>query len=93
MNLLKHALQEKNFSLLGSTAESNALAMHASMLAAIPPVCYFLPETIAAMHKLWELRREGVEVYFTQDAGPNLKLLYLQKDEERVIQRLGDVLK
>ncbi|TAK73552.1 MAG: diphosphomevalonate decarboxylase [Gammaproteobacteria bacterium] len=82
--ILKQALHTKNFSLLGGTAESNALTMHATMLASWPAVCYFLPETIAAMHQIWALRQQGMELYFTQDAGPNLKLLFLETDTHHV---------
>lgn len=84
MVILRQALQIKNFSLLGGVAESNALAMHATMLSSWPPICYFLPETIATMHKIWDLRNNGLELYFTQDAGPNLKLLFLEKEAEKV---------
>ncbi|HLB43164.1 MAG TPA: diphosphomevalonate decarboxylase [Gammaproteobacteria bacterium] len=82
--IIKQALKVKNFSLLGGIAESNALAMHATMLSSWPPICYFLPETIAAMHQVWRLRRDGLELYFTQDAGPNLKLLFLERDCDRI---------
>lgn len=82
--ILRQAIQAKNFSLLGGTSESNALSMHATMLSSWPPICYFLPETIAAMHQIWDLRKQGKEVYFTQDAGPNLKLLFLVKDKKTV---------
>lgn len=89
---LKQALSDKNFSLLGETSESNALAMHATMLSSWPPVCYFLPETIAAMQQVWDLRqREGLEIYFTEDAGPNLKLLFLEKDREQVQRHFPQV--
>jgi diphosphomevalonate decarboxylase len=80
MTILKQAMKLNKFPLLGGTAESNALAMHATMLSSWPPVCYYLPETISMMQKIWKLREEGLDVYFTQDAGPNLKLLYLEKD-------------
>ena len=36
------------------------------------------------MHKIWNLREDGLELYFTQDAGPNLKLLFLEEDQARV---------
>lgn len=88
---VKDALQAKNFSLLGSTVESNALTMHATMLLSSPPICYFLPETIAAMHKVWQLRQQGFEIYFTQDAGPNLKLLFLECEKEKVKTVFPDV--
>lgn len=89
--ILRQALQIKNFSLFAGTAESNALAMHATMLSSWPPICYSLPDTIAAMHKVWELRNQGLELYFTQDAGPNLKLLFLEKDKQKVQAAFSEV--
>jgi len=83
LKTLKQAIQEKNFDLLGKTAESNALAMHATMLSAWPPVSYCFPETIAAMRRVWQARADGLSVYFTQDAGPNLKLLFIDQDAIR----------
>jgi len=84
MGLLKQAIKTKNLALLGGTAESNALSMHATMLSSWPAICYFLPETIAAMQQIWTARKEGLELYFTQDAGPNLKLMFVEKDKEQV---------
>ena len=46
------------------------------MLAARPPIIYSQPETIHALSKVHTLRHSGIEVYATQDAGPNLKLLF-----------------
>jgi diphosphomevalonate decarboxylase len=84
MSLIKQAIKERDFSLLGKTAESNAMTMHAMMLSAWPPISYWQPETIDAMQKIWQLRQEGLPLYFTQDAGPNLKLLFLRKDIDTV---------
>ncbi|AUJ58655.1 dihydrofolate reductase [Coxiella-like endosymbiont of Amblyomma americanum] len=81
---LKKAITQKNFSLLGRTAESNALAMHATMLSAWPPLMYFSPKTIQMIQKIWELRATGMEIYFTQDAGANINLLFLEKDNEKI---------
>jgi diphosphomevalonate decarboxylase len=83
---IKSAINIKDFTLLGETAESNAIAMHATMKSAYPPVNYSLPSTTAAMQKIWELRAQGLEIYFTQDAGPNLKLLFL-KDKTSDIKK------
>ena len=77
MPALKRAIAAKDFARLGQVAEANALAMHATMMSAWPPVVYSQPETVAAMRQVWQLRADGVPVYFTQDAGPNLKLLFL----------------
>lgn len=80
MKILKEAIKKHDFNQLGMTAESNAMTMHATMLSAWPSVIYCLPETLLAMRQVWQLRQEGLGVYFTQDAGPNLKLLFLKKD-------------
>jgi diphosphomevalonate decarboxylase len=80
LSALKHAINKKEFERLGKTAESNALMMHAMMLTADPPIQYSTPETIALMQKIWKLRNEGLAIYFTQDAGPNLKLLFLEEN-------------
>lgn len=77
MPIIREAALNRDFERLASTAESNALAMHAVMLASQPAVFYWQPETVAAVQKVWQLRQEGLPVYFTQDAGPNLKLLFL----------------
>ncbi len=87
--MLRQALELQNFALLGGTAESNALTMHATILSCWPPISYFMPETIAMMQKIWQLRSDGLALYFTEDAGPNLKLLFLQKDEAVVMQHFA----
>ncbi|HQZ88250.1 MAG TPA: diphosphomevalonate decarboxylase [Gammaproteobacteria bacterium] len=81
---LKKAISLYNFVELGEASESNALAMHAMMLTAYPPIVYTEAKTIDAMHKIWDARQAGLPLYFTQDAGPNLKLLFLKKDKETV---------
>ncbi|MEE9303774.1 MAG: diphosphomevalonate decarboxylase [Thiotrichaceae bacterium] len=72
------AISTFDFTLLGETAEANALAMHATMIATRPPVFYWIPSSVATMHKVWEARQAGIEVYFTMDAGSNVKLISLQ---------------
>ena len=87
---IARAISNKDFSLLGKTAENNALAMHATMLSAWPPLLYSTPETVALMQKIWGLRNDGLSLYFTQDAGPNLKLLFLEKDTTTIKQHFPD---
>lgn len=89
--LLKMAIEKKHFPLLAGTAESNSLNMHATMLSSWPPICYFYPGTIAAMQRVWTLREEGLELYFTQDAGPNLKLIFESENVEIVREHFPDV--
>lgn len=82
---IKQAIAMKNFSRLGEISEANALAMHDTMLDSIPPIQYCTPETLQQRETVWKLRQQGIPVYFTQDAGPNLKLLY-QTKHDHIIQ-------
>lgn len=81
LRTLTTAIEARDFATLGRTAEHNALSMHATMIATWPPIVYWQSQTLEAMQTVWALRAQGVAVYFTMDAGPNLKLLYLQKDQ------------
>jgi len=76
IKLLKQAIREKDFILLGSTAEKNAMTMHATMLASWPPLFYWTPDSTETIHKVWQARKDGLSIYITMDAGPNVKLLF-----------------
>lgn len=84
LDALKHAIKTRDFELLGRTAESNAMTMHATMMAAWPPLIYWLPETLDVVHRIHELRKDGLSVYLTMDAGPNVKILFLDQDQNAV---------
>ncbi|HBO87311.1 MAG: diphosphomevalonate decarboxylase [Pontiellaceae bacterium] len=74
--VLKRAIKHRDFETFGATAEANALEMHATMREAIPPLDYFLPQTRTQIGRVQQLRAEGLPVYLTIDAGPNVKLLF-----------------
>ena len=54
------------------------------MMAARPGLQYLLPESFSNLEKVRELRADGHEVYATMDAGPNVKLIFLQSSEAAV---------
>ena len=84
MQEMKRALRARDFDEVGSIAERNALAMHATMMGSAPPVVYWLPETLTAIHRIQDLRGDGMKIYFTMDAGPNVKLIYRTQEEGEV---------
>ena len=71
---------------MGELSERNAWRMHASSLAADPPLCYLAPQTLALIKVLGKARRDGLPVYFTLDAGPNPVLLTTAQHEAQVEQ-------
>jgi diphosphomevalonate decarboxylase len=68
-------IAERNLPALGALAERNAWAMHATSLAADPPLHYLKPQTLQLIDAVKRARDEGAHVWFTLDAGPNPVLL------------------
>ncbi|WEV75220.1 diphosphomevalonate decarboxylase [Bifidobacterium sp. ESL0800] len=74
---------------LGEITEANALGMHAAMMASRPSVFYWLPQTVAALNSVAAIRRDaGLGAWSTMDAGPNVKVLTVGRDAERVADEL-----
>ncbi len=82
------AIRARDLDRLGHLAERNAWRMHASALAADPPLCYLKPKTLEVIESLREERKQGVPVYFTLDAGPNPVVLTDAAHEERAVKLL-----
>lgn len=85
------AVAAQDLAALGTVAEANALKMHATMLTTLPTILYWQPTTVALMHRVWELRRDGFSAYFTIDAGPNVKVLTDAKQAPQLEALLGAV--
>lgn len=81
---LLQSIKEHDFKRFGEIAEHNALSMHALMLSARPAIIYSTSKTWENINKIHKLRSQGLAIYFTQDAGPNLKCLFLCKDQQDV---------
>lgn len=78
-------LKTGNVEAFGKLVEHEALTLHAMMMMSDPAFILMKPNTVAALEKLWEFRREtGNQLYFTLDAGANVHLLYPAKDAEAI---------
>ena len=82
-------LKENDFEKVGVLTEKNALAMHATTKTANPPFSYLTDASYEAMDFVRQLRELGESCYFTMDAGPNVKVLCLEKDLEHLSELLG----
>jgi diphosphomevalonate decarboxylase len=79
------------FRALGAVVEANALAMHASAIAARPAVIYWQPATIALLSAVRTLRGNGRVAWATMDAGPHVKVLTTVEDADHVARALAGV--
>jgi diphosphomevalonate decarboxylase len=71
------AVRDKDFLRLAVVAEHNCLKMHSLMWTSRPPVVYWNRATLACMQTVRDLQSDGVPVFFTIDAGPQLKAVCL----------------
>lgn len=85
---IKQGIKDKDFEKVGQIAEANCLKMHATTLGASPPFTYWHDKTLSVMHEVQSIRAQGFPAFFTIDAGPNVKVLYLQEHEKTVQEKL-----
>lgn len=88
MARIKQAFQEKNMKHLGEAIEEDCLDMHHVMQTQSPPLYYWNEGTKSVMNAVSEWRRQGVPVYFTIDAGPNIHLICEDTEVLEVIKRV-----
>lgn len=92
---MRKGIKGKDIILVGETAEANALKMHATMITTKPSIIYWLPATIEIINKVKSIRESGIPVYFTIDAGPNVKVICEEKNVkliERELKKIPDVM-
>ncbi|NOZ60170.1 MAG: diphosphomevalonate decarboxylase, partial [Calditrichaeota bacterium] len=76
LELCREAILKKDFSLLAEVAEFSCLKMHALALSSKPGLIYWNGATVETIHAIRELRNQkGVPVFFTVDAGPQVKAI------------------
>jgi diphosphomevalonate decarboxylase len=84
---VRKGIIDKDFTLVGKTAEENCLKMHSTMITTTPPIIYWNKTTINIMNSVISWREEGLESYFTIDAGPQVKIICLEKDANEILKR------
>ncbi len=89
MAAMRRAIAKRDFQAVGKLTEYSCLKMHGLMLSANPGLLYWNAATVALIHRVRELRTQGLAVYFTIDAGPQVKALCLPQDAPAVAHALA----
>ena len=69
----KEAILSRDFDTLAKVSEANCYRMHALMMSTVPPLRYWRAGTMKAIETIEKLQRDRVPVFFTSDAGPQIK--------------------
>jgi diphosphomevalonate decarboxylase len=80
----RDAVLRKDFAQLAAVAEHNCLKMHSVMWASRPPIVYWNSATLSCMEAIRRLQAESHAVFFTIDAGPQLKAICLPDETDLV---------
>jgi diphosphomevalonate decarboxylase len=88
---MRTAIKNKDIQKVGELAEHSCLKMHALMMSARPSLIYWNDTTMRLIHEVKNLRHEGVQVYFTIDAGPQVKVICNPDDVGSVSEYLADI--
>ena len=91
MVAIKKAIKAKDIDQIGHIAEENALRMHALTFSADPGFTYFNGETLTIIKAVEDLRNQGVNCYYTMDAGPNVKVIYDRGNRNKIVEELSNI--
>lgn len=88
----RRAVLGRDFEALAVLTEHSCLKMHAVMLSTRPGLLYWTGATVDCLHRIRSLReRAGLRVFFTVDAGPQVKAVCQPRDADQVAAALREI--
>ncbi len=91
LETVRRAIAERDMELLGETLETEAVDLHHVAMSSRPPIYYWTGGTFAVLWAIRHLRVEGVPVYATIDAGPNVHAICPAACATRVAEAFGEL--
>ncbi len=91
LRAVEEAIRERDIQKLGAVVEDEAVDLHRVAMSSTPPTYYWKGGTLEVLWRIRELRAEGVPVYATIDAGPNVHALCPADVEVRVSAALAEL--
>lgn len=85
------SIEKKNFSNVGKLAQDDWIDMRQTMLDTTPQLNYWTEESYKVIRAIEKMQNQKIECYLTSEAGPNLKILCLEKDEIEIKKELKKI--
>ena len=73
---------------MGPDLESEAIELHMLAMTSRPPIFYWAPGTVRVLDAVRQWRVEGLDAYYTLDAGPNVHILVEAQDADELARRV-----
>jgi len=87
----KEAINERNLRALGQVAEENCKQMHEVMKTSNPSINYMTNKTIDCINEAESIRKSGVDLFYTVDAGPQVKIICKTEDNHLIQERVSNL--
>jgi diphosphomevalonate decarboxylase len=87
----RDAIASRDFEALAEVSELDSDMMHAVMMTSSPPIHYWSPATVRVMAEVRRMRKEGLPVFYTLDAGPNPHCLCLSELADGIADHLRTI--
>jgi diphosphomevalonate decarboxylase len=88
---MRQAIKSRDFKTLGEISEYSCLKMHGLMMSSRPGLIYWNSITMECIKLVYDLRKSGVPVYFTIDAGPQVKIICLPDNLNQIKTALSKI--
>ncbi len=88
---VRRALFAHDLAALGPAIEEDAVELHFIAMTSTPPIYYWSPGMVRVIEAARRWRADGLAVYFTLDAGPNVHLICEAKDADQVAARAREI--
>ncbi len=88
IEICRNAILQRDFEAFASIAEADSDLMHAVMMTSNPALFYWKPATLRVMQAVRNWRAEGIPVFYTIDAGPNVHVITLKEKMAEVSNML-----
>lgn len=84
---MKSAIQTFDFETVSNLTEEDAFSMHAIMQTTTPPLNYLTQNSALVISYFLSFRNfENLQAFWTADAGPNIHILFLASEKEKLEQ-------
>jgi len=91
LQICQTAILERDFSTLAEVSELDCHLMHAVMMTSHKRLIYWTPLSLAIMQAVISWRANGLPVFYSLDAGPNVHVICLASGVDQVITRLNQI--
>ncbi len=81
LQLFKKALKEGYLEILSQLAENEALSLHALIMSSGSGDILLEPASLELIQRIRKARQNGLSIFFTIDAGPNIHLIYPESEK------------